>query len=149
MTDDIELEDYDELEYDDDSKVVDSEPSHGPIIKSSTDALSYRVNKLERKVNYVAIGAGLGIVATVGMLGRLLQQFAVVMQDLNGTNTEAKQLIEMAKRARAATMQTSQAQTPEEANGTVYDPGPQEVSPEERAEIKKIGKIDLHDEVGD
>ena len=111
-------------------------------------SLESRVRKLERKTTIIAIGAGLGVMLSIGMIGRMLQQMGPLMQELQYTTAEAQKLIKQQKRNPnpSPKPEVRLDDVSDVAPTNVYDPGPPEVPPSVQEEVKKIGPIDLHDE---
>ena len=140
---------------DDDEMLDDIEPmeelkyEQPPEYRGKSISLDDRVRKLERKTTIIAIGAGLGVMLSIGMIGRMLQQMGPLMQELQYTTAEAQKLIKQQKRnpnpRPRPEVSLDDSVSVDVTPTNVYDPGPPEVPPSVQEEIKKIGPIDLHD----
>lgn len=137
-----------ELEYDEDGEPVfeaypppDPIPMHSVAANLHIESLDKRLSKLERRVTMVTIGTAVGFVGVLGMVGKLVQQFGVVMQQLNQSNAQAQQLVKTLKQRQQPAPAPAQS-TP---SGPVYDPGPQELSEDQRSMLKDV-EVNLHDE---
>lgn len=140
-----ETVDYD---YGTESSELDNEPMPYPPSKTQPTSLADRVSKLEKRTTYLAIGTGIGFLGVVGMVGKLIQQFGTVMEQMHAANAQTKNFLTQLRQAQTRAQQSQQAQPA--SSGPVYDPGPQDKSEYEKKLIENTPEpIDLTTEPGD